>query len=93
MTEERLPKEATVEMTVLVGSALGGEAEPVKGVYASIGAAREAAEEVAGRAARAAGHLYASSLRLQALTGQVCAILWTLLSLHHKTICIWAIHQ
>lgn len=76
MTEERLPKEAAVEMSVVVGSALGGEAEPVKGVYASVGAAREAAEDVAGRAARAAAQLYASTLRLQALTGQVGSVLW-----------------
>jgi hypothetical protein len=60
-----------VEVAITVGSAVGGEAEPIRRFYSSTGAAQEAVEEVAGHAAQEATQLYASSLRLQALTGQV----------------------
>ncbi len=70
MTEERLPKEAVVEVTLTVGSALGGEAEPLKLLFASLDAARDAAEDAAGRACSAASQLYGSSVRLQSMAGQ-----------------------
>lgn len=40
MTDERVPKEAVVEVTVTVGSALGGEAQPTKRLFSSVDAAR-----------------------------------------------------
>jgi hypothetical protein len=70
MSEERLPKEAVVEVTLIVGSALGGEAEPLKRLYASVDAARDAAEDLAGCACAAASQLYGSSVRLQSMAGQ-----------------------
>ncbi len=70
MTEERLPKEAVVEVTVTVGSALGGEAEPARRLFASVDAAREAGDELAARACSAAAQLYGSSVRLQSMAGQ-----------------------
>ncbi|BDA49119.1 hypothetical protein COCOBI_13-2290 [Coccomyxa sp. Obi] len=70
MTEERLPKEAVVEVTVTVGSALGGEAEPTKRLFPSVDAAREAVDELAARACSAAAQLYGSSVRLQSMAGQ-----------------------
>ena len=70
MTEELLPKEAVVEVTLTVGSALGGEAEPLKLLFASLDAGRDAAEDAAGRACSAASQLYGSSVRLQSMAGQ-----------------------
>jgi len=59
MTEGRPPKPAAVAVTVALGSALGGHAEPAAAAYANADAAREAAMGLAG------------SVRLQALAGQV----------------------
>jgi len=71
MTEGRPPKPAAVAVTVALGSALGGHAEPAAAAYANADAAREAAMGLAGRGAAAAAERYAGSVRLQALAGQV----------------------
>lgn len=59
-----------MEVTLTVGSALGGEAEPLKRAFTSLDAAREAADDLCGRAASAAAQLYGSSVRLQSMAGQ-----------------------
>ena len=75
MTEGRLPKLATVAAAIALGSALGGQAPPASQAYASVDAAREGALALAGQAAAATAERYASSVRLQALGGQVLPLL------------------
>ena len=74
MTEGRLPKPAVVSVCVMVGSALGGLAPAASEVYAVLDAARDSALVLTGRAAADAAQRYASSVRLQALGGQVQAL-------------------
>ena len=71
MTEGRLTKPAVVSVCVTVGSALGGLAPAASEVYAVLDAAQASALVLAGRAAADAAERYASSVRLQALAGQV----------------------
>lgn len=71
MTEERLPKEAAVQVAMTMGTSVGGEAGQIGRLFSSIDRAREGVAELAGSSAAAAVQLYESTARVQALTGQV----------------------
>lgn len=88
MTEERLPKEATVQVAMTMGTSVGGEASQVGRSFSSVDRAREGLFELAGSSSAAAVQLYESTARVQAMTGQVCntghaAFLYTLYHHHH----------
>ena len=71
MTEERLPKEATVEVAMTLGTSVGGEAGQVRRLFSSIDRSQEGLPELAGSASAAAVQLFESTARVQAMTGQV----------------------
>ena len=71
MTEERLPKEAAVQVAMTMGTSVGGEAGQIGRLFSSIDRAREGVAELAGSSAAAAVQLYESTARVQAMTGQV----------------------
>ena len=87
MTEGRLPKPAVVSVCVTVGSALGGLGPAACEVYAVLDAVQDSALGLAGRAAADAAERYASSVRLQALAGQVQA-LFQPSALHAERTCL-----
>ena len=70
-TEERLPKEATVRATMVLGTSVGGEADETSHLFSSIDRAQEGVAALAGSSAAAAVQLYESTARVQAMTGQV----------------------
>ena len=72
MTEERLPKEATVQLAMTMGTSVGGEANQVRRSFSSVDRAQEGVYELAGSSSAAAVQLYESTARVQAMTGQVC---------------------
>ena len=71
MTEERLPKEATVQVSMTMGTSVGGEAGQIRRLFSSADRAREGVPELAGSSCAAAMQLYESTARVQAMTGQV----------------------
>ena len=70
MTEERIPRDAALQLNVAAGSGVGGEGRPQSQRFASVEAARDATAVVAGAAARSAADAYVSAVRLQALAGE-----------------------
>ena len=72
ITEERLPKEATVQLAMTMGTSVGGEASQVRRSFLSVDRAQEGIYELAGSSSAAAVQLYESTARVQAMTGQVC---------------------
>ena len=71
MTEERLPREATVQVSMTMGTSVGGEAGQMRRLFSSIDRAQEGVPELAGSSCAAAVRLYESTARVQAMTGQV----------------------
>jgi hypothetical protein len=70
-TAERLPREAMLELGVTLGTAVSEAPAQATEVFASIEHAREGVTALAGAAARAAAGGYASTMRLQAMMGEV----------------------
>ena len=73
MTEERLPKEASVQVAMIMGTSVGGDAGQVIRLFSSLDRAKEGVPALAGSSCRAAVQLYESTVRVQAMTGQVCS--------------------
>ena len=73
MTEERLPREATVQVAMTMGTSVGGDAGQLRRLFSSIDRAQEGISELAGSSSAAAVQLYESTARVQAMTGQVCS--------------------
>ena len=71
LTEERLPKEAAVRVSMALGTSVGGEADEASRLFSSIDRAQEGVAALAGSSAAAAVQLYESTARVQAMTGQV----------------------
>ena len=71
MTEERLPKEAAVQVAIALGTSVGGEADEASRLFSSIDRAQAGVAALAGSSAAAAAQLYESTARVQAMTGQV----------------------
>jgi hypothetical protein len=70
-TAERLPREALLQLGVTLGTAVSDAPAQATELFASIEHAREGATALAGTAARAAAGGYASTMRLQAMMGEV----------------------
>lgn len=71
-----LQKEAAVRLTLSAASLLGGPAAPLSEDYSKASDAEEALPALAGREARAAADVYASSLRLQVGQGGCLGVGW-----------------
>ena len=73
MTEGRVPKEASVKLSVLLATALTPETTTSM-LFKDAADAEAGAVEVAGRAARDAAGQYQSAVRLQNMSGQVSSL-------------------
>lgn len=69
-TSGRVPREATISVTIALATALTGE-HTNSMVFKDAADAENSANEIAGRAAAAAAEQYQSAVRLQNMTGQV----------------------
>lgn len=69
-TSGRVPREATISVTITLATALTGQ-HTSSMVFKDAADAENSANEIAGRAAAAAAEQYQSSVRLQNMTGQV----------------------
>lgn len=74
MTEEALPRPASLQLQVVLGTALGGMADPVVEAYVNPDAALAGALTWAARSATAAADKYESAVRLQSMLGQVSVL-------------------
>ena len=70
-TAERFPRDATLELHVLLRSAVGGDGDAQTERFASLADAKVECIATAGRAALSASKRYESAVRLQALAEQV----------------------
>ncbi|KAK9841191.1 hypothetical protein WJX74_001700 [Apatococcus lobatus] len=70
MTEDRVPKEAGVQLQATTGSAMGGTGQPCMRAFTDVKAAMDGLLSLAGASAAAATADYASQARVQAMTGQ-----------------------
>lgn len=70
-TEGRLPREALLQLSVGLGTAVSDAPQQATALYASLDDARAGVTALAGAAARAAAGGYASTMRLQAMMGEV----------------------
>ena len=71
MTEERVPKEAGVQLEVTTGSSMGGTGGAHVRAFTDVKAAQDGLLSLAGTSAAAAAAGYASYARVQTMTGQV----------------------
>ena len=71
MTEDRVPKEAGVQLQASTGSAMGGAGQPCMQAFTDVTAAQEGLLSLAGMSAAAATTTYTSQARVQAMTGLV----------------------
>lgn len=91
MTPGRLPREATLELSVELSTALTSETTASE-LYRDIADARNGAVELAGRASRAVTEQYQSALRLQNLTGQVWRLRLSVFAVHTPSCVALCLH-
>jgi len=70
-TAERFPQDATVEVTIIMRTAVGGDGETVTQRFGSLADARASCIALTGLAAQSATDRYESAVRLQAMAEQV----------------------
>lgn len=88
-TAERLPREALLQLGVTLGTAVSDAPAQATALYASLGDARGGVTALAGAAARAAAGGYASTMRLQAMMGEVGAFADFNWRLEHNSLIVY----
>ena len=81
VTSGRIPREATLQLSVEMSTALTNETTASE-LFRDTADASNGAVELAGRASRAATEQYQSALRLQNLTGQVWRLGLSVFAVH-----------